>query len=153
MWAKFRVKVNSTPDIDNDADIITKSTNLIQLCKTDIEKNVDKNSSVNKIAKLTANCGRQHQNLQRISVLYTAKYWGVNYPSNEKELNDAVNNFDSTLGMLVVASEITTIFQFQQSERAFLKNTSDTSNKELKPRSVCSTNLMFKDFNNLTSIY
>lgn len=125
----------------------------MKLCSTVIEKIVDKNSSVNKIAKLTANCGRQHQNLQRILVLYTAKYWGVNYPSNEKELNDAVNNFDSTLGMLVVAPEITTILNFHQSERAFLKNTSDTSNKELKPRSVCNTNLMFKDFNNLTPIY
>lgn len=158
MWAKFRVKVTATPDLDNATDIITESTNLMKACNVVLDKIIEKNASNNKIAKLTAICGKERQNLQRISMLYTAKFWGVNYNVLDRELNEATTNFESTLITLISAPEntpeINTILKFQQSEWTYLKTTFDSENKDLKPSSVCSsTNLMFKDFNNLTSIY
>lgn len=158
LWAKYRVEVTATPNLDDANFIISESTNLMKACNVVVEKLISNSTALNKGLRLPNICGKQRLNLQRISMLYTAKSWGVNYSGLEKDLNESINSFDSILSTLLVTPEntpeINTMLKFQQSEWSFLKTTFDVNSTTLKPSSVySSTNLMFKDFNNLTSMY
>ncbi len=158
LWAKYRVRVTAIPSIEYANDIIIESTNLMKACNVVVDKLISNSQDTNKNVKLPNIFGRQRLNLQRISMLYTAKAWGVSYNALEKELNESINNFETTLSTLLATPEntmeINTLLKFQQSEWAFLKTTFDVHVTTLKPSSVySSTNLMFKDFNNLTTMY
>jgi hypothetical protein len=157
IWAKYRVDVTSNPEIDNANLIMVESNKLVNACNTVVEKIQAANINT-KGVKLPNICGRQRLLLQRIATLYIAKYWEVKYYDLNTEFNKTIIEFDTNLNALVAVQENTpemiTLLKFQQSEWAFLKKSFDPSITDLKPGSIySSTNLMAKDFNQLTSMY
>jgi Type IV pili methyl-accepting chemotaxis transducer N-term len=156
LWAKFRLKMASNPDIVNAEVIISDANLLTYACNSVVEKIQVLNPSAIGNAKMTNICGKQRLNLQRISMLYMAKTWGVGYTNLEKDFKEAFNSFDANLIFLNNnkdnTPEITNSLKFQQSEWEFLKKSFENTN--LKPGNIySSTNLMTKDFDMLTGMY
>jgi nitrate/nitrite-specific signal transduction histidine kinase len=157
MWAKYRVDVTSNPELDKANLIMVQANKMVTACNTVVEKIQVANANAKGI-KLPNTCGRQRLLLQRIATLYIAKYWEVKYYDLNGELDKAIAEFDANLNTLVAVPENTpemiTLLKFQQSEWAFLKKSFDPSLTDLKPGSIySSTNLMVKDFNQLTTMY
>jgi nitrate/nitrite-specific signal transduction histidine kinase len=157
IWAKYRVEITSNPELDKANLIMSEANKLVNACNTVVEK-IQNNNINTKGVKLPNLCGRQRLLLQRIATLYVAKYWEVKYYDLSTELNKTIIEFDTNLNVLLAIPEntieIATMLKFQQSEWAFLKKTFDPSITDLKPASIfSSTNLMVKDFNQLTSMY
>ncbi|MEO8237873.1 MAG: type IV pili methyl-accepting chemotaxis transducer N-terminal domain-containing protein [Flavobacterium sp.] len=153
IWAKFRQIVTDTPDISQATTIIKNANDLLTISEIVVQK-LQVN---NKGAKLTNECGRQRMYLQRIAMLYTAKYWEVPYTNLNKDLSDSIEGFESGINTLLATSENTVeikeLLKFQKSEWDFLKKSFDDLNN-LKPASVfSSTALMAKDFNKITTLY
>jgi len=154
IWAKFRQVVTDTPDISQATTIIKNSNDLLTISEIVVQKLQANN---NKGAKLINECGRQRMYLQRIAMLYTAKYWEVPYTNTNKELSESIESFENGINILLTTSENTTeikeLLKFQKSEWDFLKKSFDDLNN-LKPASVfSSTALMAKDFNKITALY
>lgn len=155
IWAKFRQVVTDTPDISQATTIIKNANDLLTISEIVVQKLQANNN--NKGAKLTNECGRQRMYLQRMAMLYTAKYWEVPYTNLNKELSESIEGFESGINNLLVTSENTVeikeLLKFQKSEWDFLKKSFDNLNN-LKPASIySSTALMAKDFNKITTLY
>jgi hypothetical protein len=154
-WQSFRSKIISAPDVEVSSNIINEANNLTLSCNNVVEKLISLNTS-GKNMRLVNTCSRQRQNLQKIGMLYLAKAWGSENTNIDRELKETVTNFDNNLNILLSTkentNEINTALAFQKSEWAFLKKS--FSSETLKPGNIySSTNLMNKEFDNLTALY
>jgi hypothetical protein len=91
-------------------------------------------------------------------MLYLAKFWQVNYPSLNKDMNEALLAYDTGLASLINSventEEINTLLKLQQTEWNFTKKSFDIDTEKLSPTSVfSSTNLMTKNFDRATVMY
>jgi nitrate/nitrite-specific signal transduction histidine kinase len=156
LWAKFRLSVLSTPDVETAGVVITDANNLMNACNVVTERIVA--SSGIKTAILPNISGKQRMYSQKIAMLYIANHWGVNYKTLSKELDDAINSFDDALTILVNTPEntddINKILKFQQSEWKFLQKSFDLKEVHSLPATIfSSTNMILKDFDRATVLY
>ncbi len=156
LWANFRLKMASDPDIRNAESIISEANALTIACNQVVEKIQTLNATASGSLKLTNMCGRQRLNLQKIAMLYMAKSWGVEYIYLDRDLKEAISGFDSNLANLASTKEntpeINESLQFQKSEWEFLKKS--FGSESMKPGNIfSSTNLMTKEFDAITAKY
>jgi len=156
LWAKFRVSVLSTPNIETADKIMTDANNLMNASNIVVTKIVAESGA--KTAVLPNICGRQRMFSQKIAMLYIANSWGVNYKNLEKELEETIIAFDGGLNTLVTTPEntddINKILKFQQSEWAFLRKSFTLKDVHSMPATIfSSTNMILKDFDRATVLY
>lgn len=155
IWNDFRMKLTSEPNIINAESVILESRILTNACNTVVEKLQTENITA-LASPLVNNCGKQRMNLQRLSMLFMAKSWGVNYANLDRDLKETIAAVESNLYNLTSAKDntpdINTALAFQKSEWGFLKN---TFNSEIVKASniYSSTNVMTKEFDNITAMY
>jgi hypothetical protein len=155
LWAKFRVKVFKNPDIDNCPLVLAEAHTLLEACNTVVEKiQLDNNVEV---ARLTRLCGRQRMLTQRLAKLYMLDSWKVDYPRLNKEIDESINTFEYSLGLLMNYSEntpeIKTILNKQYDDWSKLKKDFEDRNTLKTDLVFKSTNAMLKDFDRATTLY
>lgn len=155
IWSDYRMRLTSEPQIANAESVIFDSKKLVNACNVVVEKIVlDYPTTAN--AMLVNNCGKQRMLLQKIAMLYLAKSWGVDYSLLDRDIKDTIIALDTNLTMQTSAKENTaeliTSLTFQKEEWAFLKNTFNSD--VIKATNIySSTNLMVKDFDDITAMY
>lgn len=157
IWSDYRVHINETPNKENAVQIIKTSTELMNACNDVVASLIESNSQFAESLKLIGTCGSQRRNAERMTMLYVAKAWGVNYDVSE-ELNATLKDFETNLDLLIKnksnTPEIDKILEFHRVEWIFMKKAVDVTATVLKPEQLASsTGLVFRDFNTLTSMY
>jgi hypothetical protein len=155
LWAKFRVKVFKNPDVDNCPVILADASQLVQACDDVLEKiQLDTNVEVTRLSRL---CGRQRLLSQRLAKLYMVENWKVDYPKLDKEIDESINTFEYSLGLLMNyqenTPEIRTILNKQYEQWSKLKKYFEDRTVLKADIVFTETNNIFKDFDRATTLY
>jgi nitrate/nitrite-specific signal transduction histidine kinase len=156
LWSKFRIKVATTPDVNEASALINDATVLMNACNVVVEK-IQEFGEV-KTAKLTNVSGRQRMLSQRLALLYTAYYWKVPFPNLIKIFELTESEFEENLKYLSTESEkypeIAEILAKTKSMWAFSKTGFDLKSNKLMPSVIfVTTNTMTNEFNEITKFY
>jgi Type IV pili methyl-accepting chemotaxis transducer N-term len=155
LWAKFRVKVFKNPDIDFCPVILADASLLVQACDDVLEKiQLDTNVEVTRLSRL---CAKQRLLSQRLAKLYMIENWEVPYGQLDKEMNESINIFEYSLGLLMNygenTPEIKKILNKQYEEWSKLKKYFEDRTVLKADTIFTETNTIVKDFDRATTLY
>lgn len=156
LWAKFRINVMQTPDVDSAEKIMNEANYLVNACNIVVDKIVL--ASGLKTAVLPNMCGKQRSYAQKLALLFFADKWQVPYKNIDKEIQENIVAFENGLTALANSpentDEINAILKFQQSEWAFVKKSFENKEGTAMLGSIfSSTNMMLKDFDRAVTLY
>jgi hypothetical protein len=155
LWAKFRIKIFKNPDIDYCTIVLADASQLVQACDDVFEKiQLDTNVEVTRLSRL---CGRQKLLSQRLAKLYMIENWQVPYGKLDKEMNESINNFEYSLGLLMNygenTPEIKMILNKQYEEWSKLKKYFEDRIVLKADTIFTQTNIIVNDFDRATTLY
>ena len=156
LWSEFRMEIVSAPSLDDAASMIDKANVLLKSSHQVVL--LLQEHSGGQSANLVNTSGRQRMLSQRISMYYTAYYWGVDDPSIVKSFNTAKKEFENANNALAKSSlnteEITKILAKVESQWEFSQKGFDLKSERLMPSIIfVTTNSILKKMNTVTGLY
>ena len=154
IWRQLRLEVSETPSADAALKVIEDANSLLVLSNALSEKIVSQSGL--KSANLVNVSGKQRMYIQRASVFYLANYLKLS-KDYTNQMKETITGFESGLTTLSTAPENTedlnTLIKLQQQEWVFFKK-SILNQSNMLPTSVfSSSNLMVREFDNITKMY
>ena len=155
LWTPMRTILVEEPDVNKGPALIEHSTDL--LIASDALLTLLENQIGNTESGLVNLSSREEVLVERMAMLYVAKYWGVDYPGIDDAFFAAKSEFEDDLNKLVKAEtntpHITKSLQKIVSEWEFSKKALHFEG-ELSPSIIfASTHIIMKRMSKVTDMY
>lgn len=98
VWQQYRLLIMSQPHKDRAAAVLEQSDKLLKTSEKLVQE-IEAYTSI-KAAKLVNISGRQRMLSQRIAKLYMAKSWGIQSSSLDKDMRQAMSEFEAAMETL-----------------------------------------------------
>ena len=156
IWMPMRLILVREPKIEDAPGLIAHSTDLMK--EADALLGLIEDDVKFHEAKLVNLAEREAVLSQRIAMLYIGKYWGVNYPTLEKEFNEAKDEFDRDMKELLTATQNTPAIIKQlkrvESEWEFAQEAMHFDSDELEPSIIfVTTHQIMKRMDKVAHLY